>query len=175
MKDRFKERVTNEREDFDIYKVDADALWSDIESKLDRQKRLNPWKTYMRIAATILLVAVASWSLYMYQGNSAGDGFSLADLSPELAETEIYYSQLEEEKIKMIKASKSAIDPAVLDNLAMLDTAYQELKLDLKDNAANEEVIDAMITNYRIKLQLLEQILTEIKEHDNEVDNEVSI
>lgn len=175
MKDRLKERVTKEREEFDIYQVDAEALWSDIEGELDHQKRLKPWKIYLRVAAAILLVAIVSWSLYKFQTDTYNDGFSLADLSPELAETEIYYSQQVEEKIKMIKASKDVIDPAVLDNLAMLDTAYQELKLDLKDNVANEEVIDAMITNYRIKLQLLEQILTEIKEHDNEIDNEVSI
>lgn len=175
MKDRLRERVEEGKADFEVYQVDADALWTGIAGELDKQKRLSPWKVYSRIAAAVVLAIGVSWVVYEFSSNPYSDGFALHELSPELAETEFFYSQQVEEKIKMIKASKSVVDPEVLDNLAMLDSAYQELKLDLKDNAANEEVIDAMITNYRIKLQLLEQILMEIKEHDNELDNEVNI
>ncbi|MEM9391351.1 MAG: hypothetical protein AAGA02_12810 [Bacteroidota bacterium] len=175
MEDRLKNRVGQERADFDIYNVDADALWEGIAGELDKQKRLSPWKVYTRIAAAVVMAVGISWIVYEYNSNPYSDGFALHDLSPELAETEFFYSQQVAEKMQLIKSTNSAIDPEVLDNLAILDSAYQELKLDLKDNAANEEVIDAMITNYRIKLQLLEQILMEIKEHDNELDNEISI
>ena len=45
---------------------------------------------------------------------------------------------------------------------------FNELKIDLKDDAANEEVIEAMIQNYRIKLQILEEILTQLKNADEQ-------
>ena len=38
-----------------------------------------------------------------------------------------------------------------------------ELKDDLNDNADNDEVIQAMIQNYRIKLEILEEMLNQIK------------
>ncbi len=175
MEDKLKKRVEEERADFDLYEIDSNALWEGIEADLNKQKKINPWKIYSRIAAAVVAVIGISWIAYSYSFGTYSDGFALHELSPELAETEFFYSQQVAEKIQMIKASTGALDPDVLDNLAILDSAYTELKIDLKDNAANEEVIDAMITNYRIKLQLLEQILMEIKEHDHEFNNEISI
>ncbi|MEM7107178.1 MAG: hypothetical protein AAF519_03045 [Bacteroidota bacterium] len=175
MEDKLKERVEKQKANFDIYLLDTNALWEEIVADLNKQKKLNPWKVYTRIAAAAIIIFGMSWVAYEYNINTYTDGFALHELSPELAETEFFYSQQVAEKWQMIKASGGNLDPDVLDNLAMLDSAYQELKIDLRDNVANEEVIDAMITNYRIKLQILEQILMEFKEHDNDIDDEVSI
>ena len=173
--DKLKDRVAENKADFEVYQVDAEGLWGNIEKDLNKRRRLNPWKVYSRVAAAVVMTIGISWIVFAYNGESYSEGFALHDLSPELAETEFFYSQQVEEKMQLIKSSNNLIDPEVMDNLAMLDSAYQELKMDLKDNAANEEVIDAMIMNYRIKLQLLEQILSEIKKHDNEGDDEISI
>ena len=55
--------------------------------------------------------------------------------------------------------------------LVDLDQVYNDLKEDLKDNAANEEVIEAMIQNYRLKLDILEEMLVVLKQ-SNESQNE---
>ena len=44
-----------------------------------------------------------------------------------------------------------------------LDKIYKGLKNDLKDNVSNEEVIEAMIQNFRLKLQLLEEIQRQLQ------------
>ncbi len=44
-----------------------------------------------------------------------------------------------------------------------LDVLFKELKEDLNDNADNHEVIEAMIQNYSIKLEILEDMLNQIK------------
>jgi hypothetical protein len=44
-----------------------------------------------------------------------------------------------------------------------LDSVYQSLKNDLKDNISNAEIVEAMIQNYRLKLNLLEQIHAELQ------------
>ena len=49
-----------------------------------------------------------------------------------------------------------------------LDEVYNELKEDLKDNASNPEVIEAMILNYRVKLEILEDLLNQLKEKENQ-------
>jgi hypothetical protein len=55
--------------------------------------------------------------------------------------------------------------------MAQLDSICTDLKKDLKDNIANQEVIEAMIQNYRIKLQLLEDMLKLLKENENKSEN----
>ena len=128
-----------------------------------------------RIAAVLVVGLGITWLASLYTSDPYSNGVSLSDLSPELAETEFFYLQQVSEKLQLIQASDYGIDPEIMGDLAVLDSAYQQLKMDLKDNIDNEEVVNAMITNYRIRLQLLEQILIEIQEHDNEEDNKVSI
>jgi chromosome segregation ATPase len=86
--------------------------------------------------------------------------------APELAETEKYYSGLIQTKLKELQGTLSSY-PELKDglhkDLAELDSVYRDLKKDLKDNVSNEEVVDAMIQNYRLKLKLLEQIQQEFK------------
>jgi hypothetical protein len=55
-------------------------------------------------------------------------------------------------------------------DLEELDEVYLELKEDLKDNVANPEVIEAMILNYRVKLEILEDLLNQLKEKENQDD-----
>jgi hypothetical protein len=45
-----------------------------------------------------------------------------------------------------------------------------QIRNDLKDNVASEEVIGALIRNYRLRIELLEDMLTLMKE--KEADNE---
>jgi len=63
-------------------------------------------------------------------------------------------------------------DPAAEEMLSMdmeeLDEVYTELKEDLRDNASNPEVIEAMILNYRVKLEILEDLLYQLKEKENQ-------
>lgn len=175
MKDKLKESVDNRRADFDLYDADFDQMWNSIEGGLNKS-RWNIWGMAGKVAAAILVLAVAGWGFISFKFNDVSEGVALHEISPELAETEYYYSQQVAEKLSIIKASNAGVDKDVMDNLMALDSAYQDLKMDLKDNADNEEVIAAMIANYRLKLSILEQILTEIKQHDQrEQNSEVNI
>ena len=60
--------------------------------------------------------------------------------------------------------------------LTELDYVFRELKEDLNDNADNEEVVVAMIQNYRLKLEILEDILMQLepaKENTKNNENEI--
>ena len=46
--------------------------------------------------------------------------------------------------------------------------AFMELSQDLIDEAQNEEVVRAMIDNYRLKLKILERILEDLDKEANE-------
>lgn len=175
MKDKLKESVDNRREDFEIFDADFDQMWESIDGNLNKS-RWTVWGLVSKVAAAILVLALVTWGFVSFKVSSSSEGVALHEISPELAETEYYYSQQVAEKLTIIKASNADVDKEVMDNLLALDSAYQDLKQDLKDNADNEEVVAAMITNYRLKLSILEQILKEIKQHDqNEQNSEVNI
>lgn len=175
MKDRLKESVDDRRADYEVYEADFDQLWDNIDDKLNKS-RFSMWSVAGKIAAAILVLVVAGFGYFALNDDNTRDGYALHDISPELAETEYFYSQQVAEKLHIIKSSNANVDKEVMNNLLALDSAYQELKKDLKDNADNEEVISAMITNYRLKLTILEQILKEIKQHDqNEEHSQINI
>lgn len=176
MSDRLKKHIEANRQSFEVHETDFDSLWEGIDAGISSKQRRFPWRTTMRIAASVILVFILGFVALRFVNSSQRlqDGISLADISPELAEAEFYYNRLLEEKFEMIRASNNDLDPLITNEIQVLDSAYQDLKQDLQDNLDNEEVINAMIQNYRIKLQLLEQILENI-ESTNEEEHEESV
>ena len=90
---------------------------------------------------------------------------------PVLAEARAYYSgQITnmEAEVYRIAGQDSPLKAEIDTEFEELDRMFTELKADLKDNAANEEVIEAMIQNYRIKLHILEEILIQLKNADEQ-------
>lgn len=87
-------------------------------------------------------------------------------LPAELLEATQYYTiQINQTRNIMIHyASYSPdIDKQVNVEFAKLDTVYKSLRNDLKDNINNSEVLEAMILNYRMRLEILENILEQLK------------
>ena len=173
---KLKNHIRDNRQDFEVYETDIDSLWNGIEAGINK-KSTRSWPV-LKIAASLVVLLVAGFLMLRVAANSERfeDGISLSDISPELAEAEYYYARLVEEKFAMIRATNSTLDPMITSEIQMLDSAYIGLKEDLKDNMDNEEVINAMIQNYRIKLQILEQILESIEpSKEEDLNEEVSI
>ena len=91
----------------------------------------------------------------------------------QLRETEIYYNNLANtlyrEATPMLSKNPE-VERELLTGISQLDSICIEIKKDLKDNIANQEVIQALIQNYRLKIRLLEEMLSVMKE--NEDNNE---
>ena len=85
-----------------------------------------------------------------------------------------YYQGMINEKMEFIQANSNLIDPIIIEDLDVLDQAFSELKNDLAENVDNEEVVNAMIKNYRIKLKILEHILEEIQAKQNSDESEIN-
>ena len=176
MKDKLKDHIQENRSQFELYQADIDSIWDNVDKALDNEQKKNQfqWKPFLKIAASIVLIFVVGFTAIRFANNSQKyqDGVSLAEISPELAEAEYYYSRLVDEKFALIRSVNNQLDPLITQEISVLDSAYQDLKNDLKDNMDNEEVINAMIQNYRIKLQILEQILDNINPNENEKNEE---
>jgi len=87
----------------------------------------------------------------------------------ELAEMKAYYTiQIndKENEIYRFTAFNPNIKKQICVEFSQLDSIYNSLKKDLKDNIDNKEVVEAMIQNYHIRLEILENMLNQLKEND---------
>jgi len=165
-KDKLESFIQENKEDFDVFEPD-DKLWDGIESSIKPVRKLN-WKTIaLRIAAVVVIFITSYFFHDLMQGNDKGN---LSDERTEqpneqmqmLMEAEVFYtSQIhsaQQEFVLLSGDNKELIDDINYD-LTELDDVFEDLKNDLKEDGDNQEVIEAMIQNYRIKLQILEDML----------------
>jgi hypothetical protein len=175
MEDRFEKFIREHREEFEFREPDP-IIWARIESRI-RPRHTISWKTIVSRAAIVLLIFAAS---YMVHELIHHEGRILAFkrshekparevVIPELQEAENYYSGLISEKLEEVKpilASCPGVKEELDTDMSELDSLYSSLKADLKDNIANQEVIEAIIENYRLRIAILEELLTELKPED---------
>ena len=173
MKDRLEEFVQKHREEIDFRTPDP-KLWAAIERELPgKQKRLIPWRN-IAVAAGFLMILglVGTWAYR--QGMQQGSIQSLAEVSEELGEIERHYEGEIKEKLGRLTAIHK--DEEVSKDLKEMEAFLEELKADLSQTPKHERevVIQAMIENYRSRVELLERILdrlpssTQLKKSKNE-------
>ncbi|OFX28232.1 MAG: hypothetical protein A2X08_14355 [Bacteroidetes bacterium GWA2_32_17] len=83
----------------------------------------------------------------------------------ELNELSVYYtSKINKEKndLFILTANNPEVKTEINNEFGKLDKAYKELKNDLKENINNEQVIEAMIENYKLKMEMLEFIKRQV-------------
>lgn len=169
MKDNLEEYIKNNRESFDFHEPSED-IWNKI-SKPDKKNKFSSY-TWFSIAASILVVISFSVFYYSFHNQkmaielSASNDSTQYSLPTEIQEAEIFYTTLINKKMSelgSIENSDSEIINDVNNDFNQLDSIYIDLKNELNSNVANEELIEAMIQNYRTKLSILENLLTSIQ------------
>jgi hypothetical protein len=92
----------------------------------------------------------------------------------ELPEIKVYYAMQiaeREKEINQFSASDPKIKRQINSEFYQLDSIYNRLRTDTRDNINNREVVEAMIQNFRMRLELLENILQQLKERDSQALN----
>lgn len=176
-RDNLEKFIIENREAFDVYEPNAE-LWNRIHQPAPKTIRLN-WKTVLVRVAAVVVIFIASYFFHDLMQKDNGKDIAATEQNMEneeknnvnvLIEAEMFYtSQINSAKEEIILLSgndRRLMDDVNLD-MVELDHLFDELKNDLKDNSDNEEVIEAMIQNYRIKLQVLDEILLQLKKSNN--------
>jgi hypothetical protein len=174
--DKLEKYILDHRDQFDDLEPDP-AIWDRVDTRKALVFRIN-WKDVAWKAAAVAAIFVASYYFHDFMASRNQSSQNLMsqkneDASPmvnELIEAEAYYSsQIDQKKDEVFRLTAS--HPEVRHEIDMemgdLDRVFSELKDDLKDNADNEEVIEAMIQNYRLKLDILEEMLLQLKQSNN--------
>jgi hypothetical protein len=172
MSDRLEDFMREHSAEFDLHEPDM-ALWNKIEKDIAPKKSIS-WRYYISRAAVVIFIFGASFlvqQLWFKKGSGIikpkQEAVNL--IIPELQEAEIYYSGLISEKLEEVKpllTENPSLEKELRSDLGELDSIYAGLKNDLKDNIANDEVIEAMIQNYRLRISILEDMLTYLKSDD---------
>ncbi len=182
MKDRLESFISENRDSFDAYEP-ADHLWDNIRKREPAvHERRHSIRLIIYRVAAVIAIFLASWILHDYidyqrRINSDNQSAQIYQMVPELKETENYYNNLVNEKMEELTpyfTTMPGLDHEVRSDLTELDSVYASLKKDLSDNIANDQVIEAMIQNYRMKLEILEDLLGELKLEQNPVHHEAN-
>lgn len=181
--DKLEKYILDHREQFDDQEPDP-AIWERLDTRKSLVIRIN-WRDVAWKAAAVAAIFVASYYFHDFMSSRKNGSQSLLgknteESSPmlrELIEAEAYYTSIinmKKDEVFRLTASNPDIRREIDMEMVDLDRVFSELKDDLKDNADNEEVIEAMIQNYRLKLDILEDMLLQLNQTDesqNEKDN----
>lgn len=145
-----------------------------FEKKLNtknKTRRLKTYKKLLNIAAVIVLVITTGIIAY-FQTNPVNkmktSGIALGEVSEEYREVEIYLKSNVDEKIenlKKIQCRSEEETKEVIRELDDIDNTYKELQKELLKNDRDERIINAMINCYQVKVEVLDQLIKQLKEN----------
>ena len=167
MKDELEKYIAENKSEFDDYKIDeVDKLkfWSHISDELPEQSKkiISIWKKpVFRVAASILLLLGCSLLFTTLNNNDHENSI----VNEELYDIDNHYKLLVDNQIQLIRNNTNLSVTDQDDFLLLiddLDAEYDKLKKELKEGVNNEKIIEAIINNYRKKIQLMEDLLNRL-------------
>ncbi|WP_298417928.1 hypothetical protein [uncultured Kordia sp.] len=176
MKDELKDYIQSHRNEFDdhsIDEVDRLKLWGKISEQLpETPKKVIPlWKkASFRVAAAVVLLFGCMFA-YFATNQSTGE-YDM--VSEEFRQIDTHYKSLVENQIQLVKSSTNlskAAQEEFLSYIDELDKEYLNLKKELKQGVNNQIIIEAIINNYRKKIQLMEDLLRRSYPTQNTLDD----
>ena len=166
MSDNLEKFISENRPEFDDQKPSKD-IWKAIDQHLDQKsekvaRRIPIWR-YARAATIAILLIGTGVFIGKNMNNQTSEPLAFEEVYPEFFEAEQFYKK--EVNTKVAQLAKYNHDPSINDDLNALDETYEELKAELSQapEAQHEQIINAMITNYRTKLSILERVLERIQ------------
>jgi hypothetical protein len=170
--DNLEEYIRKHREEMDMYKPSS-AVRRRIRKGLKNGKTRG--YRWISIAAMIAII-FGTAAVFFRQGyrlslkpERDGSYQTMIKAGSELKEAEIYYNSLANSlyrEAKPMLTKNPEINTELTADITHIDSICSEIKKDLKDNVANEDVIEALIQNYRIKIRLLEDMLEILKQNE---------
>jgi len=170
-KDKLENFIVNHIDEFND-KEPPIEIWDKLVDIQETKSKKIHWKNVLWKAAVVALIFASSYLVHDIISGQREQYSGINEKNiPILAEANAFYSfkinQIHQE-IQSIANDEYKINQEIQIEFKELDSIYAELKKDLKDNAANEEILEAMIQNYRIKVSILEDILGQLKRMNND-------
>lgn len=166
--DKFEKYILENRKHFNHHKADKEKLWANIEERLGPPPKVVPlWKSpFVKIAATIVvLLSVVG----VVATTTLGQSIDVQDsaVSKELHDIDTYYANLVSYQVRLVEKSDklSEADKAeFLSFMDELDKEHQQLRTEIARNIDNASVLEAIVANYKKRIELIENLLRQLNE-----------
>lgn len=136
---------------------------SRFESRLDdnfgKTKHLR-WQIPAYAASVVLLISILAF-LFRPQ-NEQSETLILAGVSTEYTESELFFQQEINERMKAIESFNSN-NSSYIKDIEGFDRSLQNLKSDLKEAPGDPRVVDAVMQTYMLKIEALDNIVDILK------------
>ncbi|OFY47597.1 MAG: hypothetical protein A2W85_12455 [Bacteroidetes bacterium GWF2_41_31] len=172
--DQLEKFILDHREEFDVMEPSPE-IWNKISAPKPVSSGMHiSWKKVMYRVAAVIVIFIGSYYVHELI-NPPAKGISAIQSSAseedrqmltQLMESKAYYTSLidtKTEEVYLLAAEKPMLRDEIQQEMKDLDREFLELQNDLHDNTDSEEVIAAMIQNYRLKLQILEETLMQLQ------------
>lgn len=179
--DRLAEFIRNNRSEFDL-EAAPDRVWRQVEAELGSfsvppmRVSVVPWrKQLLGVAAGFALlisgIGIGLW--YSSHLESRQNGLAMSAISSEYAELESYYQRDIATKQLKLATFTGNQSTEVHEDLDQMDQVLEELRKELGDvpPANREQIVRAMIENYKAKSAILQRVLERLEVSKNETNN----
>lgn len=168
--DNLEKYITNHKGEFD-QETPPPMVWVNIEKHLDgatkkeapvKEMRTTSIVRVMQIAAMFVVVMGVGLLIGLQINNGTQNIYANPQLQ-EFVEAEKHYSTEINKMMTVVNESNVEEKESIQEDLNALDAVYNELKTELLSNpkANTDYVVNAMINNYRAKIDILEKVLQE--------------
>jgi hypothetical protein len=171
--DNFEKHIRANKQSFNTHTPNTSKMWEAIANELNNEKpKVIPlWKSLkFRIAASIVIIlGVFSIVALGFRDTSVNVA------NQELQEIDMHYQGLVSYQVQLVKSNTrltSAEKEEFLSFMTELDEEYQLLKLELGKNLDNELVLEAIINNYKKRIELIENLLHQINNSKTTATND---
>jgi CHASE3 domain sensor protein len=172
--DNLEQYIKRNRDELDKYDP-SPIIWSRI---LNAVKPVRRSARFWLSAAASITVLIGISAIIILVGQKRNTTYNTDNnIQPALKETEMYYNTLVNSlyhEAKPLLTGQPEIEKELNTDMAQIDSICVDIMKDLKDNVANQEVIEALIQNYRIKIKILEDMLNVLKQNEVEKDKNKS-
>lgn len=174
--------IEQNREEFDVFEPSPD-IWNAIQRKTENDSSgeskviVFEWRKFASRVAVVLAIFFASYYVHEFLDDDTvilveheeQQRDSIPEILRDFQETQTYYGFQVSNKMDELEKYAEKYPDLVAElksEIIELDDEFKSLTGDLSENVNNEEIIQAMIQNYRIKLRILEKVMYII--NDNE-------
>ncbi|WP_306350356.1 anti-sigma factor [Flavobacterium sp. '19STA2R22 D10 B1'] len=177
--------MKEEKDDLEQLLFQLKDEWNEVEPPLGHQKRFlkkieKKTKTRYWIPLSVAASIVLFIGLFVTLNKATTAKQEIwTNVSPQTQETHEYFTAIINTELSKIKnndspESKQLVDDA-MKQMQKLDTDYDKIKKELKENGENKQLVHAMITNLQTRVTFLEEVLLRIemtnkikeKQHEN--------
>ena len=127
-------------------------------------KRKHPGGKPLSIAASIALLGILV--IGGLNSNSTTEEL-VTKISPEVSQSKVYFASLIEDQIKELEKESTPETKKIIKDtifqLNKLETNYTQLEQDLINGGNSKLILSAMITNFQTRIDLLNDVLTQIE------------